>query len=914
MTLKSSCYKVLSTALIASLLAGTGAYADTLPEQQSADSATTATAATGQATPFTDVAAGHWAEKHIAKLNLQGIIQGKGVGKFGPNDNVTQEDVVVLAIRLMGKSSQVRNDDAVVFPEGFKVSDYAKGYVVLAFQEGLLNRNEELSTLKPESNEEWGKQPASREWVTKLLIRAIGMTELAESLVNVTSSFSDTAQISEGYTGYVNAAVNLKLMNGVSATRFDPQGKITRAMIAKMYSLAEQYYPVSYANQSVGLITALSDTSITLFDTDTASEKTLPISSKALYYRYDAETLAAADKLTKYARAMVIAAESGAVYIEQLDDEVRVETLRGEVSRVVPSENKLWMFINNKPEEIIYPSSVIVKDSNGKTLQITDLATDATIEVVRDTFRAQPMTLEIRVQGGKINKTGQGRIIAVSETGITIADADGTEETWGWASSPLISWNKEIKTVADLAVGDVIAYDIAAGLVTKVNVTSTTVGKTVTGVLQHIDANSKTINYKVDSNSNALNANYLASNVQVSIEGITVSSISDLVKGDQVKLTINDRDEVIQIQVINRKVEMMNGVTILNYDQDSKILTITDSAGKPTAVLLTGSTKVEINGTQSTIDAVRGMLLKNRKVILGFTDGAAVYLNLVNSYTGTLSDISTINSQLTLAFDTGGTMKIPYSSPGVEIYGKTSATFADLKTGDRITALMDNTQEKAISVQVHRTIQQEVVSVDTAAKKIRLKTSDGTINEHSVLSGWKLLNSQGTAVALGSFSPGQVVNVQYVGRQPDTIKQVQTSFGKVTSIGTDQITITALNGAYSDVKLGTGFKVIRNGVTNTSTSALNIGDYVDVRLNETETTVVTVNTGSVKKFRSYVASSKELYVYASTINDASTRYVLDNDTKVIDATGAEITMQSLKNADGLTLYTVNGKLVLIVKS
>lgn len=910
MTLKSSCYKVLSTALIASLLAGTGAYAQTPTEQQSTGSAAAVSIAASQATPFTDVASGHWAEKHIAKLNLQGIIQGKGAGKFGPNDNVTQEDVVVLAIRLMGKTGLVKNDEEVVFPEGFKVSDYAKGYIVLAFQEGLLDRNEELGN----STEEWGKLPASREWVTKLLIRAIGKTELAESLVNVTLSFDDTAQISEGYTGYVNAAVSLKLMNGVSATRFDPQGKITRAMIAKMYSLAEQYYPVSYANQSVGLITGLTDTSITLFDTDTSSEKTLPISSDALYYRYDAETLAAADKLTKYARALIIASESGAVYIEQLDDEARVETLRGEVSRIVPGESRLWMFINNKPEEIMYTSSVIVKDSNGKTLQITDLATDATIEVVRDTFRQQAMALEIQVQGGKINKTGEGRVTAVSETGITIEEADGTSDTWGWANSPLITWNKEIKSISDLALGDVITYEIAAGLVTKVNVTSTTVGKTVTGVLQHIDVNSKTINYKVDAASNALNANYLASNVQVSIEGISVSSISDLVKGDQVKLTINDRDEVTQIQVLNRKVEMMNGATILNYDQDSKILTIMDSAGKPTAVLLTGSTKVEINGSFSTVDAVRGMLLKNRKVILGFTDGAAVYLNLVNSYTGTLSDISTINSQLTLAFDTGGTMKIPYSAPAVEIYGKASATFADLKTGDRITALLDSTQEKVISVQVHRTIQQEVVSVDTTAKKLRLKTADGSVTEYTVLSGWKLLNEQGAAVALGAFSAGQVVNVQYVGKQPDTIKQVQTSFGKVTSIGTDQITIVALNGAYTDLKLGTGFKVIRNNVASTSTSALMIGDYVDVRPNETETVIVTVNAGTVKKFRSYVASTKELYVYASSINDASTRYVLDNDTKTVDSTGTDISMQSLKNADELTLYTVNGKLVLIVKS
>ncbi|MFC3791095.1 S-layer homology domain-containing protein [Paenibacillus sp. GCM10012307] len=908
-----SCYKVLSSAVILSLLAGTAAYANADNAVGSAADNAASAPVQKPATPFSDVKAGHWAEKHIAKLNLQGIIQGKGAGKFGTNDNVSQEDAVILAIRLMGKDSQAKQDDAVVFPENFKVSEYAKGYIVLALQEGLLDRTEEFKRAEADKSE-WGKRTASREWVTKLLIRAINQTKLAEELVDASSQFTDSGDITEGYSGYVNAAVNLKLMNGVSATKFDPKGLITRAMIAKMYSLAESYYPVNYANQSTGLITGLTENSITLYDTESNSEKSYPISKNALYYRFDSESIASASELTRYAKALVIASEDGAAYIETLDDDAKVETLRGEVIRVVPDESKLWMFVDNKPAEIAYSSTLEVKDSNGNKLQVTDLAADATIEVTRDTFRTQPLAVSIQVQGAKINKSGTGKITAVSDSSLTIESEDGSvTETWGIAESVLVTWNREIKSIADLAVGDIISYEIKAGLATKINVTSTVVGKTVTGTLQHIDSDSKTINYKLDASTNTLSANYLAANVQVIIEGINQATVSDLVRGDQVKLTINDQDAVTKIQVVNRRVETVNGASILNYDADSKTLTILDSAGKPTAVQLTGNTKIEYNGSSLALSSASNLLLKNRKVTIGFTEGVAVYVNLVNSYTGTLSDINQTTNQLTISFETGGTMKIPFDQLSVEIYEKTSSTLSDLKTGDRITALLGPNQDKVVAIQLHRIIQQEVVSVDTSNKKIKLKAQDGSVNEYSVGTNMRLLNDKGTSVGLNVFGADQVVNVQFVGRLPGSIQQVEVTFGKVTAVGSEQLTVETLSGSKQNIKLGSNFRVIRNGSSSTNVSSVSVGDYVDIRKNEEEALIVTVNSGTVRKFRSYIASSKEMFVFASSLNDNNVRYVLSDDTRVI-INGSSSSMQELKNGDEITLYFINGKIALIVKS
>lgn len=597
----------------------------------------------------------------------------------------------------------------------------------------------------------------------------------------------------------------------------------------------------------------------------------------------------------------MIASEDGASYIEQIDDDAKVETLRGEVIRIVPNESKLWMFMDNKPTEIAYSSTLEVKDSSGNKLQVTDLAADATIEVTRDTFRAQPMALSIQVQGAKINKSGKGKITAVSDSSITIQSEDGsTTETWGMTANTLVTWNKEIKSVADLAVGDLINYEIASGLATKISVTRTMVGKTITGVLQHIDPDSKTINYKLDSNTNTLSANYLASNVQISIEGISQPSLSDLVRGDQVKLTINDQDAITQIQVISRKVETVNGANILNYDADSKTLTILDSAGKPTAVQLTANTKVEFNGSSMSLAAANYMLVKNRKVTIGFTEGVAVYLNLVNSYTGTLADINQTTNQLTISFETGGSMKIPFDQLAIEIYGRAQSNLSDLKTGDRITAQLGQNQEKVVAIQVHRTIQQEVVSVDNSNRKIRLKSPDGSVTEYSLGTNVKFFNDKGASINLTAFSANQVVNVQYAGRQPAIIKQIETTFGKVTSVSSDQLTVETLNGGKQDIKLGSNFRVIRNGSSSTSTSAVSAGDYVDIRKNEEDVVIVSVNAGTVRKFRSYIASSKEMFVFGTGVNDNNVRFVLSDDTRVI-VNGSSSSMQALNNGDEITI-------------
>lgn len=78
------------------------------------------------ATQFTDVAADHWASGYINLAAGQGIVNGYGDGKFGPEDNVTYEQAVKMLVVALGFE-----------PMAAQKGGYPTGYLVIANQYGM---------------------------------------------------------------------------------------------------------------------------------------------------------------------------------------------------------------------------------------------------------------------------------------------------------------------------------------------------------------------------------------------------------------------------------------------------------------------------------------------------------------------------------------------------------------------------------------------------------------------------------------------------------------------------------------------------------------------------------------------------------------------------------------------------------
>jgi hypothetical protein len=412
MTLQFAGKKILTGAIVFSLVTGSGVM---LPNQIQVSAA-------ALTTPFKDVSSGHWAEKHIAKLALQGIIAGNtttsGAFVFRPSENVSQQEAVLMALRFAGLDKKADQNAIIGFPTSFEVSSYFKPYVTLAFQEGLLDQAEEFELAAKEPKVAWGTKPATREWVTKLMVRAIDQEEEAVRLQNAASSFTDSAQINSIYKGYVNAAAKLELVKGVTATKFDPKANVNRASLATMFSRAESIFPVAYEGQTSGIVTANTAATLTLFSDK--KETSYAVDADTLFYHYNSETPITREQLVDYGDVTVIAKDGKAKYVEVKGDKQYTKTVTGTLDRVIAGEKKIYVWINDKPVEIYYNDAVSVVDTDGKALALSAIKRDSQISIVQDTFRETPLALKIVASSQAAATTATGTFYSADGQLVTI--------------------------------------------------------------------------------------------------------------------------------------------------------------------------------------------------------------------------------------------------------------------------------------------------------------------------------------------------------------------------------------------------------------------------------------------------------------------------------------------------------------
>ena len=81
-------------------------------------------------TLFTDVPTTHWANGVVAKAVELGLVSGYGNGKFGPDDSVTYEQALTMAVNMLGLGDKA--GEAGGYPDGYISVSEERG-----FTEGL---------------------------------------------------------------------------------------------------------------------------------------------------------------------------------------------------------------------------------------------------------------------------------------------------------------------------------------------------------------------------------------------------------------------------------------------------------------------------------------------------------------------------------------------------------------------------------------------------------------------------------------------------------------------------------------------------------------------------------------------------------------------------------------------------------
>ncbi|WP_042162320.1 S-layer homology domain-containing protein [Paenibacillus gorillae] len=821
---QSSRTKLVASALAFTLLAG-GVPA-ILPAQS-------AYAAAVGNTPFTDVSAGHWAEKHIAKLALQGIVNGyvtvNGTSEFRPAKSVTQEEAIVMALRFAGLQNEVQVGGTVTFPDTFKVGAYFKPYVKLALDKGILDEKEEFAIAAGNGGKGWGDIAASREWITKLLVRAIGENNKALQLANTKSSFNDDGQIASNYRGYVNASVSLGLVKGVTADKFDPKAPVNRMSLAALFSRAEALFPVQYEGQISGIVTKLSSSSVTVYNGGT--EQTYTVGSDTLFYRADSDTAIAASAVKLYTKVSVIAKSGKALYLESLSDEQQIETITAKLDRVNAAGKYIYVWINDEPVKINFGDDLTILDVSGNTIKLADLKRDSSLTITLDKFRDQRLAV---------------KLVADQQTGA------GT-----------------VKGQFFIADNTIITY---------------------------VDANKQPV------------TKFLASKVDVTIPGISSATLDDLVKeADEIELTINDNDRVTAVKVVNRNVETLNGATVESYSPDKKMMVIIDATGKNASIIyLNDKTKIDYNGKAISVADAAEYLTKGRKLNINASGQAAISVQFIYKQTGVITSINTSSSTLSLN-DGKSIVSVPYvSGPTVELGGQSYGTLTDLKVGDTVTALLDSNQTRASTIQLHKTYQYTVTSINSQNKRVTVSTGVGSATRDLDLSGIDITDEKGTKLTVDKLSLGTNINVAYIGKAIQYVKAIEYTYGTIQSVNTTGFVVGFKNGTTKSVSVGASFKVNKGTSSAANLSLLQAGDIVEVYLDAGDTVIVNVAVGEQRTFTSYSAADSTLWTLMTSSADNANFFRVTEETKVTYK-GDNIAISTLKSGDTIVVYGFRNK-------
>lgn len=865
-------------------------------------------------TPFTDVAAGHWAEKHIAKLALQGLIAGKGANQFAPNDNVKRQDAVIIAIRFLGLEQKALESGVAAFPSTFNVSAYANLYVNYALKEGLLSRGEEFALAEAEPKTNWGEVPATREWIARLLVRTIGATAQTGA-----TSFADNASIDSSLVGYVKAAVEQNLVKGLDGNKFAPKGNVTRATAATLFSRAEAKKQVAYAKQTTGMLLAATADSVTVLQAN-GTVSTYAAGSGTLYSRLDSEALTGQDALKVYGTVNVIAAADGsAAYVEQASDTPQVKTVQGKLVVVNASKSTITLLSGEDVQAYSYDASRLptVTDAENNAVKLADLPENAELTLTIDTYTQSGKVIGIKASQSAVSKSGQGTVMSVDTAGRKLQIKDNTTSI---ADTRALDANAVLRTasgvpaaIGDIKVGDTVSYEIKNGLYTSVTVTKTAVAASATGTLFKIDTSAQTIQYKVAGASDIIGKEYVTG-ATVKISGLKDATLADLYPGDAVTLTLNADGKVTAIEATGRSVQIQNGLIVSSYDYDAKVLILKDGAGSVKTFTLGTGVRYDLNGTTLTADAGASMLYKGRKVDVGYSGSNVVSISYVAQYKGTVSENNTTTKTLKLLLDNNSTVTVPYTNPTVEIFGQSNRSYADVKAGDKVVALLDGGQTYAVTLQLVKTVQFEVVSVDTATAKLKAKATDGTVAEWTVGTGFVLQDASGNATSLAGYAAGTLLNVTLQGSTPTLAKIVPYSFGRVVGIDTSAGTIDIRSGAGAAVKQTVGLTplVVRNGVSSSSLSSIQLDDRVELRKDENDRTILTVVTPISKTYWRTDKTANTFYYQKESLNDDNYSVVLSPQVYIHQG-ATQLTTDSLNFGDPINVYVLRNKAVEIAK-
>lgn len=853
-----------------------------------ANSAVLAAAGTGTSlTPFKDVGTSFWGGKDITKMYIRGVTSGYNDGSFQPNNQVTQLEAVLMAVKNMASPSQLVAIDAsqplpVTVPQWAQIGN--KKDILFAVQKGLIVPSERNFNASAKAN---------RAWVAQLMVRMINKDDEASDLAGKLAAVKDAADIPLWAVGYINAAYKYNLIAGYPDNSFKPNQNVTRAEMVAILSRGEQYLELS-DTYITGKVLSIAGQNITLAVNSIA--KSYTIASGTWVFDNNGKFMNSGF-IKKDDVLKVIVSGNVVKYAELLPVNSVLTTIKGDVLQVI-AQDKVIVVKDDK--QVIHTEkltgSATVSSQNGDINDLTQVTNGCQVEL---SLNSAGEAVSLKVLNSGTASTLQGIIYQINQDQklIIVKNSTGKLSTYQYSDQVIVKISQaRFPTINDLQAGDEVKLTIMNGIVNQIDMVQVQQQATITGTIIVVSAEKRIIT--IQKSNGALEALQVSDTAPITISGNAAGQLSNILANDSVELTV-EKGIVTAVKVNDRKAETVITGTIAAVDTTNRIITLETATDGLKAYEVSANAQISINDSTTTY---LSNVKKDMKVELQIVDNKVIYLELKNTVEGTVVAVDQTRRLITV--DNGSTSKAYVLDTGadVDIDGDSTADLSDINKNDFISIRIEN--NVVTKVNVRRIYNYEVIDVYTSNNELRVKDSS---DEKRYLS----LNNLVTVLVpgidhpdVGDFAVGDVIKATFLGNRLDKVETVAVNRGKVTSVNTynNTVTIQLFDTTSKVCNFTANSEVVNGSQVNSQISSLIVGDRVEVRENTKGGLTFSVMTRVSSKFQTYTDDGSKVYVAKDPISWQN--YVVS--AKVYIHYGTEsLGLRTLVKDDQVDLYLLN---------
>lgn len=545
---------------------------------------------------FSDVKGDYaWAYEYVEDMAEKGLISGYEDGTYRPGKTVSRMEAFALFARMMGSNNDVNAEIVSIAKEKYAdILDkydlsYAEGDVAFMLHRGVLSESELDTYFKGDKK----SQAMPRYEAAILITKAMLAEEKATAEVLIDMDYSDAGSIPKDAKQYVYFASQKAIMSGMGDGTFSPNTAVLRGQIAVM--LSKTVSSSNYYFETAKIVDVDTDlNNIMISDYDSA----IGYSEETKIYKDGAEVT---DLAINKGQTAVL------TYNEE-DSGVRLA------------------FVDIISAEVDETKAVIFKSfsSTGGKLKIS--ATDAMTGTTTAYDCSPNVIVTIDGEVEDINKLEAGEYITLGLAGGTIMEVTSMQKsetiknatleqinpmgsitishedelyngkTYVLSGDAKVVKNGDISEFTALYRGDTLTIKLEYGVI--VNITATSVKKTVTGTLKSYTISSNpTMTIKVDGKDVVYD---IPADIEISINN-EKAKLADFEIGSEITVTI-ESDAIKSVKASSAagtmSGSMLTGV-VTNVNLSAKVVIITAQNGETLYVTCKDSTNIHVVPTLS---------------------------------------------------------------------------------------------------------------------------------------------------------------------------------------------------------------------------------------------------------------------------------------------------------------------------